>query len=318
MDGAAIKLIQLQAVLLSARLGSFSQAARHMGRAQSAVSTYVHDVELDLGFPLFERGHKLKLTPRGALLLPQMQKLYDDNVLFAHRARELYHLSHPTLRLGIDFSIYNKELFIMLRALADAYPALQLRLSPISSFDVQTFMGDFSLDAALYFNHSQNLPYACLTLGTVVNRVIVATDHPLAQQREITRADLSSYRQIVMCSNLSSKHKGITLSPLNWEVDNFYYALSLVASGVGFAVVPEILIATEHDFFGLLTCLDDSKLDFPDATMSLIWQDGIDKVEPFAFLRDKLCAFYQPRLKNISLFASSGAYNPPDRPRYRP
>ncbi len=298
MEGDAIKLLQLQAVLLSARLGSFSQAARRMGRAQSAVSTYVHDVEIFLGYPLFIRGHKLKLTARGELLLPQMQKLYEDNLSFAERARSLMGLERPTLHLGVDFSIYNKELFTILKTLSERYPALQLRLSPISSFDVKEFMQDFSLDAALYFNHSQSLPYACLTLGTVVNRVIVANQHPLAGQRGITRAQLSTYRQIVICSNLSANHKGITLSPINWEVDNFYYALSLVSCGVGFAVVPEILIATEHDFYGMLTFLDDSKLDFPDATMSLIWKDGLEQSSPFNFLREELRAFYQPRLRN--------------------
>ncbi len=293
----AIRTNQLRAVLLAAQCGSFSQAARRMGRAQSAVSNYVRDLELDLGYDLFVRGHKLRLTARGELLLPQIQKLYDDNLLFAERARALMGVEKPSLHLGIDFSIYNKELFTMLREFAQRYPALQLRLSPISSFDVKEFMQDYSLDAALYFNHSQPLSYACLTLGTVINRVIVAKDHPLTQQSGITRTQLGKYRQIVICSNLSANHKGIILSPLNWEVDNFYYALSLVACGVGFAAVPEILIETEHDFLGQLTFLDDSKLDFPNATMSLIWKDSMELSEPFNFLKGKMRDFYVPRLR---------------------
>ena len=297
MDDLFLKPAQLQAVLAAARCGSFSQAARELHRAQSAISAAVHDVEIDLGYPLFRRGHKLQLTAQGELLLPQMEKLLQDHALLSQRARALYGTDRPSLHLGIDFSIYNKELFAILRDFAQEFPALQLRLSPISSFDVKEFMQDFSLDAALYFNHNDALPYACLTLGTVVNRVIVANDHPLAHRTGLTRHDLAQHRQIVICSNLSANHKGITLSPLNWEVDNFYYALSLVACGVGFAVVPEILIATEHDFFGLLTFLDDSRLDFPDATMSLIWKDGLEGSAPFTYLKQRMQDFYVPRLK---------------------
>lgn len=297
MDEQAIQYNTLQAVLLAARTGSFSQAARTMGCAQSAVSKRIDDLETDLGYKLFERGHKIKLTERGRLLLPQIQKLYHDNLLFAERARSLFGIERPSLHFGIDFSIYNQELFEILRDFAKRYPALQLRLSPISSFDVKEFMQDYPLDAALYFNHSQTLPYACLTLGTVVNRVIISKNHPLCGSKGITRDELAHYRQIVICSNLSANHKGITLSPLNWEVDNFYYALSLVASGVGFAVVPEILILTEHDFYGKLTFLDDTNLDFPDATMNLIWKDSIAMSEPFAYLKSRIEEFYVPKLK---------------------
>lgn len=297
MDGEAIPYATLQAVLAAARTGSFSQAARSMGCAQSAVSKRIDDLETDLGYLLFERGHKIKLTERGRLLLPQIQKLYDDNLLFAERARSLLGIEKPSLHFGIDFSIYNQELFYILRDFAGCWPALQLRLSPISSFDVREFMQDYPLDAALFFNHSQTLPYACLTLGTVVNRVIVGRGHPLEGVRGITRDDLAHHRQIVICSNLSANHKGIILSPMNWEVDNFYYALSLVASGVGFAVVPEILIETEHDFFGRIIFLDDSNLDFPDASMNLIWKDSIAMSEPLTWLKSRLQAFYVPRLK---------------------
>ena len=65
---------QLQAFVLAAKLGSFSQTARHMGKAQSVISGYIRDLEDDLNYQLFKRGHKIELTERGALLLKLCKK----------------------------------------------------------------------------------------------------------------------------------------------------------------------------------------------------------------------------------------------------
>ena len=49
--------------------GSFTAAARHVGRTQSAVSLQVRRLEQSLGRPLFQRGaHGTELTEHGALL----------------------------------------------------------------------------------------------------------------------------------------------------------------------------------------------------------------------------------------------------------
>ncbi|MFT5236303.1 MAG: DNA-binding transcriptional LysR family regulator, partial [Shewanella sp.] len=49
-------LNQLEAFVLSVRHGSFSAAARKLGRAQSRISTAISNLEADLGFELFDRS----------------------------------------------------------------------------------------------------------------------------------------------------------------------------------------------------------------------------------------------------------------------
>lgn len=283
---------QLQAFVLAARLGSFSQAARAMGKAQSVISNYIKDLEIDLDYELFKRGHKVELTPRGAILLNHVRKLVEDGEVFYERAMALHDNTRPYLHLGVDFSIYNKELFIILQEFARAFPHLMLRLSPISSFDIKDMMLEYDMDAVLHFNHAEALPFNFVHLRQVTNRIIVGKNHPLVSVQPLTRDVLAHYRQIVICSSFSEKSQGITLSPLFWEVDNYYYALSMVAQGIGFAIVPELMTDLEHEFAGSTVILDDSHLNFPDASLALVWKDGLSALPHFNFLKERLIRQY--------------------------
>ncbi len=59
-------LDQLSAFVIAVEKGSFSAAARELGKAQSRVSTAVANLEIDLGLELFDRSARLpRLTAAG-------------------------------------------------------------------------------------------------------------------------------------------------------------------------------------------------------------------------------------------------------------
>lgn len=65
-----LDLALLQTFVTLAETRSFTRAAAHIGRSQSAVTQQIHKLEGQLGGPLFVRGRKsVSLTPRGELLL---------------------------------------------------------------------------------------------------------------------------------------------------------------------------------------------------------------------------------------------------------
>lgn len=76
-------LEQFKALLAAAETGSFSAAARRLGKAQSVVSTAIANLEIDLGLELFDRsGRYPVLTEAGArisqeagVLLAQSERL---------------------------------------------------------------------------------------------------------------------------------------------------------------------------------------------------------------------------------------------------
>ena len=57
---------QLECFINAAEAGSFSASGRRLGKAQSAISTALANLEIDLGVALFDRSGKyLELTPEG-------------------------------------------------------------------------------------------------------------------------------------------------------------------------------------------------------------------------------------------------------------
>ena len=69
-------LDQLRILVAVAETGSFSAAARKLGRVQSAISQSVQSLETTLGIPLFDRDGKVpKLNDAGRALLGDAQQL---------------------------------------------------------------------------------------------------------------------------------------------------------------------------------------------------------------------------------------------------
>ena len=67
-----LTLDQLEVLESIDRLGSFSAAARHLGRATSAVSYAIKSLESALDVELFDRsGHRAELTRAGRLILAE-------------------------------------------------------------------------------------------------------------------------------------------------------------------------------------------------------------------------------------------------------
>jgi len=66
----------LQAFVQTAESGSFSAAARALGKSQSTVSAAVANLEIDLGFSLFDRrGRQPSLTEAGQRALAQVREI---------------------------------------------------------------------------------------------------------------------------------------------------------------------------------------------------------------------------------------------------
>lgn len=72
----SIDTLTLHCFLAVRESGSFTLAAKTVGRTQSAVSQQIAKLERLLGKPLFQRGKLLKLTTDGELFLSYARRLY--------------------------------------------------------------------------------------------------------------------------------------------------------------------------------------------------------------------------------------------------
>jgi DNA-binding transcriptional LysR family regulator len=98
-----LTLDQLRILIAVAETGSFSAAARRLGRVQSAVSQSVQALEATLGVALFDRGKRTpKLSDAGRALLADAQQIVRGTESLRARAESIASEVEPELSLAVD------------------------------------------------------------------------------------------------------------------------------------------------------------------------------------------------------------------------
>src|SRR6201994_285892 len=97
---ARLTLDQMRALIAVAETGSFSAAARRLGRVQSAISQTIQSLEATLGVELFDRDAKTpKLNETGRVLLQDAYGLVHGADAMRVRAESIADNTEPELTL---------------------------------------------------------------------------------------------------------------------------------------------------------------------------------------------------------------------------
>ncbi|XKE45894.1 LysR family transcriptional regulator [Halomonas organivorans] len=234
-------LDQLEVLIACAERGSFSAAARHLGRAQSAVSTAIGHLEADLGCTLFDRRGRLpRLTEAGDALVHEARAVIRQCQRLESRALAIAQGEEARLVLAIDEALVEMpQVDETLEALAHHYPALQLTLLYGAQGDIARWVEDRTADLGILLGRLgrgpllEGVPIAHLRQVLVVGR-----DHPLAGRPSPTPGDLAAHRQLL----IASRSEGEAAAPLSaqfWRLNSFYSMAELATRGLGWALVPE-------------------------------------------------------------------------------
>ncbi len=122
-------LEQLKILLAAAESGSFSAAARKLGKAQSVVSSAISNLEIDLGLTLFDRsGRYPQLTEAGARMVQEAGILLAQSERLQSIAGELAAGVETRLTLAIDDDSHLPWLGTLLEEFATRYPTVELEL----------------------------------------------------------------------------------------------------------------------------------------------------------------------------------------------
>src|SRR5947209_4457344 len=124
-----LTLDQMRVLVAVAETGSFSAAARRLGRVQSAISQAVQSLETALGTLLFERDGKIpKLNDAGRVILQDARRVIDGAGTLKARAEAIAEDVEPELTLAADAIFPNSLLIRSLKALREAFPRLSVSL----------------------------------------------------------------------------------------------------------------------------------------------------------------------------------------------
>ncbi|MGY5452533.1 LysR family transcriptional regulator [Agarivorans sp. MS3-6] len=231
---------QLQAFVSAAQLGSFSAAARKLGKAQSRVSTAIANLEADLGFELYDRSAKLPvLTPLGQQMLPEAQLVLEQCHRLQSRALTAANKEPISLKIAIDEAIPIEAIHSMFMRIGEQFPYLQLTVTNGTQDDISAAIENKQLDIGLMLSQKalpDNVMFS--SLGYVELVLIVGMQHPLTKLTSISYQHLQKYRQLVQC-NREGLGSSTPISPSHWYVDSFYLISELVAKNQGWAIVPQ-------------------------------------------------------------------------------
>jgi len=265
-------LDQLYAFVLSVQQGSFSAAARKLGKAQSRVSTAIANLEADLGFELFNRDARLPvLTPLGEEMYIEAQAVLSQCQRLQARALTASDGEELALTIAIDEAVPIVSLDSFFNEVSLRFPLLKLTIINGSQDDIAKWIEDKTADFGILF-HLKALSYdlELEIISQFKHALVVSVDHPLAKVPVPTHAQLNQYRQLVIRNRLGGKPEK-SISVQHWYVDSYYHISGLVGNGIGWALVPEHIVNDQWNT-GKLVKLSSQHI--PD---SLIVEMGIVK-----------------------------------------
>ena len=273
----SLSLESLQLLVAAADSGSFSAAARRLGKAQSAVSTGIANLEIDLGLTLFDRSGRLpRLTAPGERMVAEARALLAQQAQLQALAAELAAGIEARLTLAIDDDSLLPWLTPVLEQLAAAYPLLELELLFPMMEDLSDMLLSGRAQLAIgYQGLVTPVALTCFGLGRMAMPLVVAPDHPLTRLSAPGLEDLRQHRQLMVTARQpGTERERFRLSTAIWWVEGDLGVLELVKRGLGWATVPAFLL-TDALAHGDVVCLPDEALPpIPELSIELLWHSA--------------------------------------------
>lgn len=183
-----MKLNQMRDVVAIAERGSLRAAARHLSLAQPALSRSVHELERELGVPLFERRARgMILTPMGEAFVRRASAVLSE----VRRARDEVEQLHGGTRgrvvAGLSLAAHIELLPRALKPFRVRYPQVQLHIVEGWYPTLEAGLKDGSVDFYVGPKHERP-PTAELEQELLFDNtriVLGRKDHPLAKARSL-------------------------------------------------------------------------------------------------------------------------------------
>ncbi|MFC3608189.1 LysR family transcriptional regulator [Stutzerimonas tarimensis] len=239
---------KLEIFLAFMRSGNLSRAAEELGTSTVSVHRALHSLENALRCPLFRRdGRKLSPLESAHVLEDRAQKLVGDMLETVRVTREAAGFSAERFRLGALYSLTVKTVPQLIMGLKLRRSALNIDLVMGSNIDLLYRLKNLELDAILVsLNESVNDP-DCESLPLFRDDIFLAVpaDSPYANQSEVDLADLRDSTFLTLSQGFATHQDGARVfqqagfePKVAMQVSDIFTLLSMVSSGVGYALLP--------------------------------------------------------------------------------
>ncbi|MES2128021.1 MAG: LysR family transcriptional regulator [Pseudomonadota bacterium] len=241
LDGMSMD--QLRTFVAAAEEGSFSAAGRKLRRAQSVVSHTLANLEMQVGFALFERtGRYPALTEAGRAVLEEARMAISGMEAFKAKARMLAEGLEAELSVAVDVMFPIATLTAAVRDFHHQFPSTPLRLYVEALGAVVQPLLDGRCRIAI-IGSLPEVPESCASdyLLSVPAVTVVAPGHPLAAlQGIVQRSALKRHVQLVLTdrSDLTEGRSFGVMSAQTWRLADLGAKHAFLRAGLGWGHMP--------------------------------------------------------------------------------
>ena len=229
---------------------NISRAAERLGTSQPSLGQQMHDLEAELGVPLFDRTKKrLMLTAAGATLLAQARTLLQSLKSTVEMVQATGRNEVGAVSIGSSPSADVKVLPKLLAAIRAEFPELEFKLCCRSSRDeLISALLKREVDVAFLRAPVVNPEIVTMFLFREPFVVVLPGNHPLAERATLSLEEL---RELPFLSNpataicppvleaLRSARTDSITHKLEWNTWNISVDLNVIGSGLGFTLLPD-------------------------------------------------------------------------------
>ena len=230
--------------------GSFSAAARALGRVPSAVSMAVAHLEAELALQLFDRaGREPRPTDAAHALEPQARQIaLQLRALQAH-ALSLTQGLEERLTLAIAPELMSARWSGPLAQLAAEYPLLDVEVLVAPQSDALTLLHTGRAQLALVFERPLlDGREGFQQVGAETLVAVAAPHHPLLQTEALGEAHLAATRQIVIAGrDTGVADTRVLFARHLWHTDSPEAACGLLEAGLGWGWLPLSIVQWRLD-----------------------------------------------------------------------
>jgi DNA-binding transcriptional LysR family regulator len=250
VDVGQPSLDQLRIFLAVADEGSFSRAARRMGRAVSVISYGIANLEAQLGVSLFARqgSRRPELTDAGKALLAEARAVADDVDGLMAKVRSLHQGLEAELALAVDVMMPSTTLAAVLREFQRMFPTVFLRLHVEALGAVAALVleqkAQLGIGGPVIVDHPELERVAVGEVGLVP---VAAPSHPLAKLDRIGPGATRQHLQLVLTdrSPLTEGRDFSVASPRTWRLADLGAKHALLLEGIGWGGMPRHAVADD-------------------------------------------------------------------------
>lgn len=241
-------LKKLEIFLAFMRTGNLARAAAELQTSNVSVHRAIHSLENALRCPLFKHeGRNLTPLESAYVLEERAQKLVADVVDSVRLTREAAGFSAERFKLGSLYSLTVKTVPQLIMGLKIRRSELNIDLILGSNFDLLYKLKNMEVDAILISLDEHANDPDCEQIALFSDDIFLATpaDSPFDREREIDLADVRDATFITLTQGFATHQDGNRVfkqagfePKVAMQVNDIFTLLSMVSSGVGYALLP--------------------------------------------------------------------------------